>query len=261
MTFQRSAIGAGWTLHRPAILAGALAAAAAAFVFSGRDTPRARLQSLLAPPPATQPPGHRAAPRRSSARVLAALGSGGGAVAVLGLPIGLVVGVVVGAFVYRVVPTAEAVAALVDQQSLRAAAPLACDLVAAALAAGAPIVDAVRLAAAAVTGPLAALLDEVAASLDLGAPPHEAWAAVERAPPLRQLARSAARSASSGAAMAAALTAVADDLREAAHVDGQVAARRAGVRLVGPLTLCFLPAFVALTVVPLVISLLPSVLP
>jgi pilus assembly protein TadC len=199
--------------------------------------------------------------RRSSARVLGAVGSGAGAVAILGLPIGLVVGVVVAATVYRVAPTAEAAAARAEEQSLRAAAPLACDLLAAALATGAPIADAVRLAAAAVTGPLATLLDEVAASLDLGAPPDEAWAAAERSPPLRQLARTAARSATSGAAMATALTAVADDLREAAHVHGQVAARRAGVRLVGPLTLCFLPAFVALGVVPLVISLLPSVLP
>jgi tight adherence protein B len=53
---------------------------------------------------------------------------------------------------------------------------------------------------------------------------------------------------------------VADDLRESAHAEGQAAARRAGVRIVGPLTLCFLPAFVLLGVVPAVVGLLPAAL-
>jgi len=64
-----------------------------------------------------------------------------------------------------------------------------------------------------------------------------------------------ARSARSGAPLADVLSDVADDLRLARTRDVQVAARAAGVRAVGPLAACFLPAYLLLGVVPVVASL------
>jgi len=47
--------------------------------------------------------------------------------------------------------------------------------------------------------------------------------------------------------------------RRARQVAAQAAARRAGVLAVGPLGLCFLPAFVLVGVVPLVAGLVGAV--
>ena len=54
--------------------------------------------------------------------------------------------------------------------------------------------------------------------------------------------------------------ALAVDLRAAARTATDAEVRRAGVRILAPLGLCFLPAFVCLGVVPLVIGLAGNVL-
>ncbi|WP_324278641.1 hypothetical protein [Blastococcus brunescens] len=59
----------------------------------------------------------------------------------------------------------------------------------------------------------------------------------------------------SGAAAAPALRALAADGRSAARSATEAAVRRAGVWVLAPLGLCFLPAFVCLGVVPLVLGL------
>ena len=64
-----------------------------------------------------------------------------------------------------------------------------------------------------------------------------------------------ARSARSGSPLSDVLSEVADDLRLVRTRDVQVAARAAGVRAVGPLAACFLPAYLLLGVVPVVASL------
>jgi len=63
-----------------------------------------------------------------------------------------------------------------------------------------------------------------------------------------------------GAPLAATVSAVADDARERARWDAEASARRAGVRAVGPLAVCFLPAFLLLGVVPIVASVAGQVL-
>jgi tight adherence protein C len=57
-----------------------------------------------------------------------------------------------------------------------------------------------------------------------------------------------------GAPAAEALAARADALRTRLRLDAEAAAGRAAVKLAFPLVLCFLPAFVLLTVVPLVVG-------
>ena len=68
------------------------------------------------------------------------------------------------------------------------------------------------------------------------------------------------RASTTGAPLAATVMAVADDERERARWDAEAAARRAGVRAVGPLAACFLPAFVLIGVVPVVAGVAATVL-
>jgi Flp pilus assembly protein TadB len=136
--------------------------------------------------------------------------------------------------------------------------PLALELMAAALSAGSTVSAALLLAAAGCGPPLNGPFQEVAASLGLGAAPEEAWRPLLRQPALQQLGRLAVRSTASGAAMAGACRELAGHEREARVLAAQVAVKRAGVLTVLPLALCFLPAFVLVGVVPIVVGLLRS---
>jgi pilus assembly protein TadC len=70
----------------------------------------------------------------------------------------------------------------------------------------------------------------------------------------------ATRSADSGAALAAAFERLADDQRSGRTATADAAARRAGVLIVLPLGLCFLPAFVFAGVLPVIVAVLGGVL-
>jgi len=101
------------------------------------------------------------------------------------------------------------------------------------------------------------VLRGVARALALGASPAAAWAPYLDGPAaLRTMAVVMSRASISGASPAAMLDALAVDQRERQRLAGEAAARRAGVAMVAPLGLCFLPAFVLLGVVPLVAGLL-----
>jgi Flp pilus assembly protein TadB len=144
----------------------------------------------------------------------------------------------------------------------RAAAdlPVAADLLAAGLRSGAPVNRVVGAVAQAIGGPLGESLARVARSLDLGADPAEAWAHAGGVPGAVRLVRAAVRSSSSGGALAGALTRLADDLRADRTAAAEAAARRAGVLIVLPLGLCFLPAFVLAGLVPVIVAVLDGVL-
>jgi hypothetical protein len=97
-------------------------------------------------------------------------------------------------------------------------------------------------------------LRQVAGALSIGASEEEAWlmfAGDDAAPVVETL----CRSARSGTPAADQLRVVARDLRAKARESAMNDARKLGVRTAGPLGLCFLPAFVLIGVVPLVISL------
>jgi pilus assembly protein TadC len=70
----------------------------------------------------------------------------------------------------------------------------------------------------------------------------------------------ATRSAERGSALSRALEQQAVDLRAARAAAAEAAARKAGVLVVLPLGLCFLPAFLLAGVVPLVVSVLGDLL-
>lgn len=149
----------------------------------------------------------------------------------------------------------------VRRTRLREAAdlPLAADLLAAALRAGAPVERAVEAVAEALGGSLGDRLDRVARMLRLGGEPREAWAYLTPVPGGDRLVASAVRSSASGAAMAGALNRLADDLRADRATRAEAAARRAGVLIVLPLGLCFLPAFILAGLVPVIVAVLGDV--
>jgi len=136
---------------------------------------------------------------------------------------------------------------------------LAIDLMAAAMACGAMPAVALAAVAPGVPGPAGDALAQAATALGLGVDPDTVWSAVaDVVPPLHPAARVCARSAWSGAAVSEELF----RLAAAARADGQVRRRRrlqrAGVWLVLPLGLCFLPAFVLVGVVPVVVAAVPG---
>jgi pilus assembly protein TadC len=138
--------------------------------------------------------------------------------------------------------------------------PFAVDLVAAALRAGAAPGAALRVVAEAVSGPVGLRFGRVERALGLGAPAAEAWSYLGDGDGAIRVARAAARSDHSGAALAGALVRIADDLRTDSALATEAAARRAGVLVVLPLGLCFLPAFMLTGLVPVIVAVIGGVL-
>jgi Flp pilus assembly protein TadB len=137
------------------------------------------------------------------------------------------------------------------------ALPLTLDLLAAALRGGRPLSVALRVAAPAADPTNAAALGRVAGLLELGADPAAAWASVDD-PNLLPVSLASRRSADSGARLAQGLQQLATDLRQQARAGAQERAHRAGVLAMLPLGLCFLPAFICIGVVPVVVGIAGS---
>jgi Flp pilus assembly protein TadB len=138
-------------------------------------------------------------------------------------------------------------------------APLVADLLSAALEAGLPVSTATEVVHSAVTGAIAREVGIVVRAYSLGAGVDEAWRRLEPDAALVPVAHAVVRSYDSGAALSPALRACAEDMRREHHARAEIAARSAGVRAIGPLTACFLPAFLLLGVLPLIASLAEQV--
>jgi pilus assembly protein TadC len=138
--------------------------------------------------------------------------------------------------------------------------PLAADLLAVALRAGTPVGQAVAAVGDTLPGRLGDRLARTARLLNLGATATQAWAELAPVPGADRLIRAAVRSAEHGSALAASLRGLADDLRADRAATAEAAARRAGVLIVLPLGLCFLPAFILAGLVPVIVAVLGDVL-
>lgn len=115
--------------------------------------------------------------------------------------------------------------------------PLGLDLVAACLAAGAPLVRALEVATEAVGGPLGDELAVVAHALRLGGGPEQAcarWRSPDAAPTLAAAARAFGRADESGSRLAGQLFALADRERRTAHARALETARQVGIAAVAP---------------------------
>lgn len=140
-----------------------------------------------------------------------------------------------------------------DDRNGTEAVAAAVDLLALALQGGGGVVEAVESVASLSTGHVARQLRTVSAAMRWGMEPAEAWSTVS--PIWQAAARALVMSASAGVPPGDLLTRAATDLRRVEKQRLEIATSRLGVRLVLPLGLAFLPAFVLTTVVPLVLAL------
>jgi Flp pilus assembly protein TadB len=129
------------------------------------------------------------------------------------------------------------------------------DLLAACLRAGLPVPTAVLAVAGGLPAAAATALRSTSELLALGADPVTAWEPALHCPGTAELARGARRTARSGTALAGVAVELAAAIRAQAGDLAEARAQRAGVLITGPLGLCFLPAFVCLGIVPVVIGL------
>ncbi|WP_409496959.1 type II secretion system F family protein [Amycolatopsis sp. cmx-11-12] len=136
---------------------------------------------------------------------------------------------------------------------LRSAATL--DLLAACLAGGLPVPVALEAVVPSASPKTAEALRSVASHLALGVEPSEAWAPVSDRPGLTELSVAAVRTARAGTALATHAKDLARRLRESLSAEAEERAERAGVLLAAPIGLCFLPAFLCLGVLPVVLGL------
>lgn len=135
----------------------------------------------------------------------------------------------------------------------------AIDLLAACVASGCGVDAALAVVADVSSGPVAEMVRAVSAALRLGAPMAEAVEALDGSA-LEPLGRVLGLSATSGSSVAATLRRLAEDQRSEQRWRAEARARRVGTFAALPVTLCFLPAFIAVGVVPVVIGMGAQVL-
>lgn len=182
----------------------------------------------------------------------AGIGAAAAAIVLVGLPMGVLAAGVVGP------ASASAVEWL--RRHPRSAPPdprlpLCLDLVSAVLHSGRPLTIALECAAPASGRATEAALTRLARLLALGADPGEAWrTCAPRRSALEPVAAVAVRSQASGLKLADAFERLAADLRAERAAAAAARANRAGIHAMGPLAACFLPSFVCLGIVPLVVG-------
>jgi Flp pilus assembly protein TadB len=215
------------------------------------SSPRNRLRRVSTGWTVQQPPP--AASRRWSVRRFVFAGATAvGGVFGLGGVLGLLVGVGAGAGLLLAARPEPPPTAAPDQ------VPVVVELLAGCLAAGLALPEALDAAAIAGDAVTRDACRAAAAALRRGAPAAEAWHAWYADPWLEPVARTTARTTQSGAAVAEDLRRVAARIRARRHSRLQQRVQLASVWSVIPLGLLFLPAFVLVAVVPVVIGLFGS---
>ncbi|GGW55359.1 type II secretion system F family protein [Streptomyces xantholiticus] len=132
---------------------------------------------------------------------------------------------------------------------------LAADLMAACISAGASPREAAEAVGESLGGPVGARLARTAAQLRLGAETAPAWRWFGGIPGAKPLARCLERADSTGAPAAEPVARLAERLRAERARAVARRGRRAQVLITAPVGLCFLPAFLAVGVAPVVIGL------
>jgi Flp pilus assembly protein TadB len=216
--------------------------------------PRPTLCRLTRPQPRSRPrtpPHHR----------LAATATALGALLLIGFPWGAIPAAIALYAVPQALSRLEPAATKQRNAQLARDLPLAIDLLTACLRAGRPPQHALTLVSEALPGPLADLFAKIAHHLTLGADPATAWAHLRAEPSCAPMARAITRSLRSGAPLSKTLEHLADETRRTHHHTADQQARATESQAALPLGLCFLPAFVFLSIVPTIAdSLIPYVL-
>ncbi|MGZ0149245.1 type II secretion system F family protein [Kribbella sp. WER1] len=235
----------------PQALAAAATVALSTYLFI---PPRPDLRRLTKPRQSTTP-------RPPHTHRLSAIAAALGALTLVGFPWGLVPA----AIAYYAIPKAlsRLEPASTRQRNLQISRdlPLALDLLTASLRAGRPPQQALSLVAEALPGPLADIFTKISHHLALGADPTTAWSHLSSEPSCAPMSRAISRSLRSGAPLSKTLEHLSDETRRANHHTADQQARAAESRATLPLGLCFLPAFVLLSIVPTIAdALIPFLL-
>ena len=136
---------------------------------------------------------------------------------------------------------------------LASALPVICAQLAVCLEAGLPLRNAVAALGDGLSGAAAEAMRRLDAAVRLGVPEDDAWAELaERHPELSGLVRELRHASSGGVSLAPVLRQHAREARASARSAAEARARRAGVSIVLPLVVCFLPAFLLVGVVPVI---------
>lgn len=138
--------------------------------------------------------------------------------------------------------------------------PLAADLLASCISAGAGPREAAEAVGESMAGPVGERLARTAAEILLGGEPAEAWGRFGEIPGAAPLARCLERASSTGAPAAEPVSRIADEMRAERASAAVARAQRAAVLITAPVGLCFLPAFLAVGVAPVVIGLASGLL-
>ncbi|MGY4917492.1 type II secretion system F family protein [Streptomyces sp. 900116325] len=138
--------------------------------------------------------------------------------------------------------------------------PLAADLLAACISAGAGPREAAEAVGDSMGGPVGERLARTAAEIRLGGEPAVSWGRFGEIPGAGALARCLERAGSTGAPAAEPVSRLAEAMRAERSSAAVARAQRAGVLITAPVGLCFLPAFLAVGVAPVVIGLATGLL-
>lgn len=238
----------------------ALAAAGAVLALTAPDPGPTRI-AALAPPRSDRPSAVVARSRRGEdrGRGVATLAAGAGVVAFVGGIGGLVLGAITLVGTHLWLRRLEPRAVVAEREQMARDLPVAVHLLAGAIGAGAPPVAAIEVVGAVIEGPVAVQLRRVAAQARLGGDLAAIWQSVPEETGMGPLARTVARALQTGAPLAGALDRLALDLRSHQRSDVERRARSVGVRAAIPLGLCFLPAFLLVGVVPVVIGVATTI--
>lgn len=138
--------------------------------------------------------------------------------------------------------------------------PGALDLLSACVAGGMPLRSATSAVASAVGGPLGERLAGVVSRAAAGFGDGDAWAALREDEVLGAVARDLARAADAGTSVGPLLMRHAETARSAAQSAALARAKAVGVRTIVPVSVCYLPAFFLVGVVPVIAGVLTTLL-
>jgi Flp pilus assembly protein TadB len=180
---------------------------------------------------------------------------------VVGGAVGLLAGAVAAVVAWRVLGRAESPAARRRREELERDLPTAVHLLGACLDAGAAVVSALEEVARALPGAVAEELLLAHDRLAVGVDPAVVWGRLADQEELRPLGRALARAHETGASVRDVVAALAAELAARSRARTDELARSVEVRAAAPLGVCFLPAFLLLGVVPMVVGVFSTMRP
>lgn len=178
---------------------------------------------------------------------------------VVGGPLGPLVGLAAGVFCWRVIARSESPSVRRRRELLERQLPVGVHLLGSCLRSGTSVEGSFEVVAASLPGPFSERLLEIRHRLAFGVDPAEVWRDLAADPQLGPLGRALSRAAGSGAAPAEAVTTLAAALQDERRTRTEARARAVEVKASAPLGACFLPAFVLLGVIPLVVGIFSTI--